>query len=896
MGWRHSRIANAINNGVFLLTYRGHGSRLMRSIPRGWSYIGGWIQPQLLEGDAASLFNGPLTPVVLSITCMTGWFDNETDGRFEMYSNGSVVHLYESEPQDECLCEEFITNPSGGAVAVIGATRISYSGRNDRLLWGLMDAVWPDFIEYHGGVYGDSTPLYQMGPVFEYAKQYMLTRYSYEWDYTKTTIDEYMLFADPTMEIRTGVPQPFKAGDIVHPSAINAGLPTDVTVSVSRDGTAISGAGVTISRAAAPDDYWTETTDESGKVTFAGLAASQRGRYDVVVTAHNCIPYEGIIDSEALGTGAITIERQVSSSADDGCAFDVTSQNLDADYLAIGPADGGFLPYYISGMVFRNVNVPKEAVILSARLNICSYGSQSDANVRAAINAETADDAPGFGNERHIGAHSVTVSSVNWDIDEPWSTDSWHESPDISDLIVELINRQGWKAGNSMAVFVSARGGGGLRYFSSFDRGGEYAPRLQITYAVNDAYVVSGSVTFEGSGLGGAQLEGFPEPVFTDKNGFYSTVVQYGWSGTVTPSKDGYMFSPAVKIYNGVTSNEFCDYTAQVRTYELSGHILASGGLGIPGVTVSADSGGSTTTDRNGFYSLSVPHGWSGRIRPQRDAFEFSPSYRDYVNVTSDRPNENYTARTHTLSGFVRTSDGTPLPDVDISAPNAVRSETTDSTGYYSISVPNSFTGEVTPSKIGYVFEPAYISYAALSGDLVDQNYIAAAQAHGISGFVLTLDGLPMPEVTISADNDGGSTETDSTGYYCLVIPHGWSGRVTPSQTGAMFTPAYRDYINVTSDLTERNYTQARTHIISGHVRTDDGAPIEGVTVSADNGGGSDTTDSAGFYSVTVLHGWSGRIVASKPGYIFSPDYREYENVTYNRINRNYSGSPAEML
>ncbi|MFH1719232.1 MAG: C25 family cysteine peptidase [Planctomycetota bacterium] len=895
-GWDGSTesIANAVNNGVFLVTYRGHGSRFMRSIPRGWSYIGGWIQPEFREDDVAALVNGPLTPIVLSTTCMTGWFDNETDREYEMYSNGSVVHLYESEPEDECLCEQFIINPNGGAVGVIGATRVSYSGRNDRLLWGWMDAVWPDFTEYHGGTYGDSTPLYQMGPVFEYGKQYMLTKYSYEWDYTKTTIDEYVWFGDPTMEIRTGVPQPLTAGEIVHPSAINMGRPTDVTASVRRDQMAVPGARVTISRADAPDDYWTDLTDESGTVTFADLTTTQRGRYDIVVTAHNCLPYEGTIASEAIGIGAITVERQVSSSTDDGYASDAANQNLDADFLAVGSATDHSSPYHISGTVFRNVDVPRGAEIIAARLKVRAYNDRSEGIVHARIQAEATDDAAGFDNLRHIGSQPTTAASVNWEIDEPWLADMWYESPDISDLIREVVNRQGWSADNSLAFFISTAEGG-LRYFSSCDRGGGYAPRLQITYAVKDTYVVSGTVTFDGSGLPGVHIEGFPDSVFTDENGYYSTEVEYGWPGRVAPLKDGYVFYPAWKDYSGVTSHETCDYTAAVRTYNLSGHILASSGLGISGVTVSADnSGGSTTTDPDGYYSLAVTHGWSGRIRPERAACDFSPSYLDYVNVTSDRMSQDYTVQTYAISGCVRASDGSPVSGVTISAPNAVRSETTDSAGYYSVTVPHGWSGDVTLSRIGYVFDPAYTSYAGVTYDWIDQNYTATTQAHAISGYVRTFDGLGMSGVIVSADNDGGSTGTAATGYYRLVVPHGWSGRVTPSRTGAMFAPAYRDYLNVTAELTDRNYTRAQTHTISGCVRAEDGEPIQGVTVSADNGGGSGTTDSAGFYSLTVLHGWSGRTVASKTGYIFSPVYREYENVTYNRTNRNYSGEPSD--
>ena len=105
-----------------------------------------------------------------------------------------------------------------------------------------------------------------------------------------------------------------------------------------------------------------------------------------------------------------------------------------------------------------------------------------------------------------------------------------------------------------------------------------------------------------------------------------------------------------------------------------------------------------------------------------------------------------------------------------------------------------------------------------------------------------------------------------------------------------MFSPAYRDYANVVEDRANQDYSRAQTHTISGYVRTADGAGIPAVTLSADNGGGSGVTNAIGYYSLTVLRGWSGRVTPAKSGYVFSPKHRDYASVVYNRTNRNYSG------
>ena len=42
----------------------------------------------------------------------------------------------------------------------------------------------------------------------------------------------------------------------------------------------------------------------------------------------------------------------------------------------------------------------------------------------------------------------------------------------------------------------------------------------------------------------------------TNSSGYYSCVVSYGWSGTITPSKSGYSFNPSSRSYSNVTSNQ----------------------------------------------------------------------------------------------------------------------------------------------------------------------------------------------------------------------------------------------------------------------------------------------------------------------------------------------------
>ena len=68
---------------------------------------------------------------------------------------------------------------------------------------------------------------------------------------------------------------------------------------------------------------------------------------------------------------------------------------------------------------------------------------------------------------------------------------------------------------------------------------------------------ISGRITSGGTGLAGVTLtfSGSAGTTTSNINGNYSHTVAYGWSGTVTPSKSGYSFTPANRSYTNVTTN-----------------------------------------------------------------------------------------------------------------------------------------------------------------------------------------------------------------------------------------------------------------------------------------------------------------------------------------------------
>jgi len=176
-------VSNALNSGSFLLSHRDHGGR------------GGWGEPDYNRNDVDQLANGELLPVVWSVNCLTGYFDNETDEPGQGTGD-----------EDECFVEHWFRNPNGGAIGAVASTRVSYSGNNDRLVWGLMNAIWPGFLEWCEAEYPVHNPIYRMGDVINYAKTYLVTNSEID-DTMLITYEEFEWFGDPTLEIWTAQPQ-----------------------------------------------------------------------------------------------------------------------------------------------------------------------------------------------------------------------------------------------------------------------------------------------------------------------------------------------------------------------------------------------------------------------------------------------------------------------------------------------------------------------------------------------------------------------------------------------------------------------------------------------------------------------------------------------------------------
>lgn len=318
--------------------------------------------------------------------------------------------------------------------------------------------------------------------------------------------------------------------------------------------------------------------------------------------------------------------------------------------------------------------------------------------------------------------------------------------------------------------------------------------------------VIAGRVTeTDGTPLSGVVINGLPGEPITDENGDYAAVVAYGWSGTATPQRSGYMFTPANRTYAGVTQhlvNE--NYAASTATYTISGRVTDIGGTGMGGVVIGGLPG-SPVTDANGDYYAAVNHGWSGTTTPGKAGYSFSPAGRTYSNVTANQANQNYTAATvtYTISGRVADGGGAGVSGVTIGG--LPGNPTTDGNGDFSSTVVAGWSGTITPSKAGYSFLPSARTYSNVSNNQSGQNFTASLLSYTVSGRVVDGSGVPIAGVQLAGLP--GDPTTDPNGNYSATVTHGWSGTATPTKADYSFVPASRTYTNVGGGQSEQDYT-----------------------------------------------------------------------------------------
>ena len=240
-------IIRSINSGKSFALYRGHGS------------VNKWNSPKFSTADINLLSNWKLLPIVFSLTCSTGAFD------------------------DDCFAEAFLKKTGGGCVGIIAASASSYSPENDYLATNIFSYIWPT---------STNSDIRFLGTTLNNSLLHMALQSENPSIFQKYQHEIYHCFGDPSMMIRTETPT------------------TIPNIFVTRN--AESGKAVNVSISGSEDEYIAFNDTRLGKtLLIKGRSAIYRTNFPEYVTVcvynHNKIPYVNLgLEPEIVQTISTT--------------------------------------------------------------------------------------------------------------------------------------------------------------------------------------------------------------------------------------------------------------------------------------------------------------------------------------------------------------------------------------------------------------------------------------------------------------------------------------------------------------------------------------------------------------------------------------------------------------
>jgi len=139
------------------------------------------------------------------------------------------------------------------------------------------------------------------------------------------------------------------------------------------------------------------------------------------------------------------------------------------------------------GMRFQNVEIPLGATIKNAYIEFESANTDTD-TTDLLFYCEDTDDATSFTtNDFDISSRPKTTKYIPWNNVPPWNLDGKNQTVNLSPIIQEVVDRDGWAFGNSLAVIII---GNGVRTAKSFDGDSSAAPILVVDFVL-EQYIVS---------------------------------------------------------------------------------------------------------------------------------------------------------------------------------------------------------------------------------------------------------------------------------------------------------------------------------------------------------------------------------------------------------------------
>ncbi len=135
--------------------------------------------------------------------------------------------------------------------------------------------------------------------------------------------------------------------------------------------------------------------------------------------------------------------------------------DLDLGYIVWTTPEGpGSVKTYVA-IRFQNLPVPRGATITKAYIEFMSDTKSISlpSETKFIFKGEATDHAETFEDvEGGISKRNTTTAEAIWSDVPGWDRGNLYQSPDLKDIVQEIVDRDGWNPGQSMAFIISGEG------------------------------------------------------------------------------------------------------------------------------------------------------------------------------------------------------------------------------------------------------------------------------------------------------------------------------------------------------------------------------------------------------------------------------------------------------
>jgi hypothetical protein len=199
------------------------------------------------------------------------------------------------------------------------------------------------------------------------------------------------------------------------------------------------------------------------------------------------------------------------------------------------------------GLRFVGLNIPQGATITSANIQFtCDETNSGTTNL--VIRGHDADNSAAFTTaSSNVSSRSKTSASVDWS-PSPWSSvgqaGSAQKTPDISNVLQEIINRSGYGSSSAITILIT---GTGERTAESYDGSSSRAALLTVEYSAGGTPVNAAPVANAGANQSVMDDDGNGgETVYFNGSSSYDSdgsIASYVWKEGSTQIGTGATFS-----------------------------------------------------------------------------------------------------------------------------------------------------------------------------------------------------------------------------------------------------------------------------------------------------------------------------------------------------------------